>query len=207
MSFYDPARPQRPLIRTNPQKGIGIDPKWREASWEEALELVSAQLAKVMADDPRKLVILRGVGEPDWVGSCVDAFAKTFGTPNFAGGPFFATHVDACYLINGTMHVEIDVPRCRYLLLFGAQRGAAVNHDAMRAAKEIAEARRRGMKLVVVDPICSPIASKADEASRHRSHLQPDRLQGGRVGADSPRHGRRAGAVDDACAGQRTGRL
>ena len=163
MSFYDPARPQRPLIRTNPQKGIGIDPKWREASWEEALELVSAQLAKVMADDPRKLVILRGVGEPDWVGSCVDAFAKTFGTPNFAGGPFFATHVDACYLINGTMHVEIDVPRCRYLLLFGAQRGAAVNHDAMRAAREIAEARRRGMKLVVVDPICSPIASKADE--------------------------------------------
>ena len=163
MSFYDPARPQRPLVRTNPQKGIGVDPKWREASWEEALQLVGVELAKVMADDPRKLVILRGVGEPDWVGSCVDAFAKSFGTPNFAGGPFFATHVDACYLINGTMHVEIDVPRCRYLVLFGAQRGAAVNHDAMRAAREIAEARRRGMKLVVVDPICSPIASKADE--------------------------------------------
>jgi anaerobic selenocysteine-containing dehydrogenase len=162
MSFYDPARPQRPLIRTNPRRGIGADPEWREASWEEALELVRAQLAKVMADDPRKLVILRGVGEPDWVGSCVDAFAKSFGTPNFAGGPFFATHVDACYLINGTMHVEIDVPRCRYLLLFGAQRGAAVNHDAMRAAKDIAESRRRGMKLVVIDPICSPIASKAD---------------------------------------------
>jgi anaerobic selenocysteine-containing dehydrogenase len=163
MSIYDPARPQRPLIRTNPQKGIGVDPQWREASWDEALKLLSARLTAVMADDPRKLVILRGVGEPDWVGSCVDAFAKSFGTPNFAGGPFFATHVDACYLINGTMHVEIDVPRCRYLLLFGAQRGAAVNHDAMRAAKEIAEARRRGMKLVVIDPICSPIASKADQ--------------------------------------------
>ena len=163
MSIYDPARPQRPLIRTNPQKGIGVDPKWREICWHEALDIVARDLAKVMAEDARKLVILRGVGEPDWVGSCVDAFAKSFGTPNFAGGPFFATHVDACYLINGTMHVEIDVPRCRYLLLFGAQRGAAVNHDAMRAAKEIAEARRRGMKLVVVDPICSPIASKADE--------------------------------------------
>jgi molybdopterin-containing oxidoreductase family molybdopterin binding subunit len=163
MSFYDPARRQRPLVRTNPQKGVGIDPKWREIGWQEALDIVARELAKVMADDPRKLVILRGVGEPDWVGSCVDAFAKSFGTPNFAGGPFFATHVDACYLINGTMHVEIDVPRCRYLLLFGAQRGAAVNHDTMRAAKEIAEARRRGMKLVVIDPICSPIASKADE--------------------------------------------
>jgi len=163
MSLYDPARPQRPLIRTNPQRGIGVDPQWREASWEEALERVSGRLATVMAEDPRKLVILRGVGEPDWVGTCVDAFAKSFGTPNFAGGPFFATHVDACYLINGTMHVEIDVPRCRYLLLFGAQRGGAVNHDAMRAAKDIAEARSRGMKLVVIDPICSPMASKADE--------------------------------------------
>ena len=79
MSLYDPARPQRPLIRTNPQKGIGVDPQWREASWEEALERVSARLATVMADDPRKLVILRGVGEPDWVGTCVDAFAKSFG--------------------------------------------------------------------------------------------------------------------------------
>ncbi len=163
MGIYDPARPQRPLIRTNPQKGIGIDPQWREATWDEAFELVASRLSKVVAEDPRKFVILRGVGEPDWVGTCVDAFAKTLGTPNFAGGPFFATHVDAAYLINGTMHVEIDVPRCRYLLLFGAQRGAAVNHDGMRAARHIAEARRRGMKLVVVDPICSPMASKADE--------------------------------------------
>jgi molybdopterin-containing oxidoreductase family molybdopterin binding subunit len=163
MSFYDPARPQRPLIRTNPQKGIGVDPHWREASWEEAFALVAAALAKIQAEDPRKLVILRGVGEPDWVGSCVGAFAKSFGTPNFAGGPVFATHVDACYLINGTMHVEIDVPRCNYLILFGAQRGAAVNHDAMRAAKDIADARRRGMRLVVIDPICSPMAAKADE--------------------------------------------
>ncbi len=163
MGIYDPARPQKPLIRTNPQKGIGIDPQWREASWDEAFELVASHLSRVIAEDPRKFVILRGVGEPDWVGTCVDAFAKTLGTPNFAGGPFFATHVDAAYLINGTMHVEIDVPRCRHLLLFGAQRGAAVNHDGMRAARQIAEARRRGMKLVVVDPICSPMASKADE--------------------------------------------
>src|SRR5512142_2720893 len=78
MGIYDPARPRRPLIRTNPQKGIGIDPQWREASWAEAFDLVIGHLGRVMAEDPRKLVILRGVGEPDWVGACVDAFAKTF---------------------------------------------------------------------------------------------------------------------------------
>jgi anaerobic selenocysteine-containing dehydrogenase len=184
MSLYDPARPQKPLIRTNPQKGIGVDPQWREASWDEALDRVSARLATVMADDPRKLVILRGVGEPDWVGTCVDAFAKSVGTPNFAGGPFFATHVDACYLINGTMHVEIDVPRCRYLLLFGAQRGGAVNPRHARGKRY-----RRG-------------AQPGHEAGRDRSDLQSHGLQGGRMGADSPRHGWRAGAVDDPRAGQ-----
>jgi anaerobic selenocysteine-containing dehydrogenase len=163
MSLHDPARPKKALIRTNPKKGIGVDPGWREADWNEAMNLVVGKLRKVMVDDPRKIVILRGVGEPDWVGSCVTSFAKTIGTPNFAGGPFFATHVDACYLINGTMHVEIDVPRCNYLLLFGAQRGAVVNHDAMRAAMDIADSLARGMKLVVIDPVCSPMASKAHE--------------------------------------------
>lgn len=163
MSFYDPARPKAPLVRTNPEKGVGIDPKWRELSWYEALDTVAARIQATVKDDPRKLVILRGTGEADWVGSIIGGFAKVLNTPNFAGGPFFATHVDACYLINGTMHVEIDLPRCRYLMLFGSQRGGVVNHDAMRAAREMAHAQARGMKLVVVDPICSPIASRASE--------------------------------------------
>jgi molybdopterin-containing oxidoreductase family molybdopterin binding subunit len=61
------------------------------------------------------------------------------------------------------MHVEIDLPRCRYLMLFGSQRGGVVGHDTMRAAREMAEAQARGMKLVVVDPICTPMASRASE--------------------------------------------
>ena len=73
---------------------------------------MAARIRETIQEDPRKLVILRGIGESDWVGSCMASFAKATGTPNLAGGPFFATHVDACYLINGTMHVEIDVPRC-----------------------------------------------------------------------------------------------
>ncbi|MFQ5850612.1 MAG: molybdopterin-dependent oxidoreductase [Candidatus Binatia bacterium] len=163
MSIYDPDRPRTPLVRTNSEKGVGIDPKWREATWGEALDMVVASIRAAVKDDPRKLVILRGTGEPDWVGSCIGAFAKAMKTPNWAGGPFFATHVDACYLINGTMHVEIDLPRCRYLMLFGSQRGGVVGHDTMRAAREMSEAQARGMKLVVVDPICTPMASKASE--------------------------------------------
>ncbi|MBI2360447.1 MAG: molybdopterin-dependent oxidoreductase [Deltaproteobacteria bacterium] len=163
IAFYDPARPLVPMVRTNPEKGPGIDPKWKEVGWDEALALVAARIRETVREDPRKLVILRGIGEADWVGSCMGSFAKATGTPNFAGGPFFATHVDACYLINGTMHVEIDLPRCEYLILFGSQRGGVVGHDTMRQAIEMAQARDRGMKVVVLDPICSPTGSNASE--------------------------------------------
>lgn len=163
MTLYDPDRPRTPLVRTNPEKGVGVDPKWKEVTWDEALGMVAARVKEAVKDDPRKLVIFRGTGEPDWVGSFFGAFAKAVGTSNWAGGPVFATHVDACYLINGTMHVEIDLPRCRYLMLFGSQRGGVVGHDTMRAAREMAEAQAQGMKLVVVDPICTPMASKASE--------------------------------------------
>ncbi|MBI2360855.1 MAG: molybdopterin-dependent oxidoreductase, partial [Deltaproteobacteria bacterium] len=163
MSLYDPARPLGPLVRTNREKGLGVDPKWRQASWDEALDIVASNIRAAIDSDPRKLVIFRGTAEPDLVQTSIAAFAKALDTPNFAGGPFFASHVDACYLINGTMHVEIDLPRCRYLLLFGSQRGGVVGHDTMRAARDMADALARGMRLVVIDPICSPIASKASE--------------------------------------------
>ncbi|MSP98886.1 MAG: hypothetical protein EXR29_17040 [Betaproteobacteria bacterium] len=54
--FYDPHRLKAPLIRTNPEKGRGVDPKWREASWDEALELVAAKLRKIRQDNPNKLI-------------------------------------------------------------------------------------------------------------------------------------------------------
>ncbi|MBI2986687.1 MAG: thiosulfate reductase, partial [Deltaproteobacteria bacterium] len=38
IGLYDPSRVKTPLVRTNPEKGMGVDPKWREISWEEALE-------------------------------------------------------------------------------------------------------------------------------------------------------------------------
>ena len=36
--LYNPHRIKNPLKRTNPKKGPGIDPKWMEISWKEALD-------------------------------------------------------------------------------------------------------------------------------------------------------------------------
>ncbi len=163
MALYDPNRVTRPLRRTNPQKGIGVDPKWQEIGWDEALDLVASRIKPVLADDPRKLVLLQGTGEADWVTATIGAFAEVCGTPNWSQGGFSGSHVTAHYLNNGAMHTEVDWARCRLLILFGSQKGGIAGHDNMRSALGLAEARARGMKLVVIDPICSPIASKANQ--------------------------------------------
>jgi anaerobic selenocysteine-containing dehydrogenase len=59
MCHYDPNRLKQPLKRTNPNKGIGVDPGWKAISWEEALSEIAEVLRKLRADDPRKLLIQR----------------------------------------------------------------------------------------------------------------------------------------------------
>jgi len=58
MSLYSPSRVKSPLKRTNPEKGIGVDPKWVEISWDEALDIATERLKKVREDDPRKLIVM-----------------------------------------------------------------------------------------------------------------------------------------------------
>ena len=57
MNHYNLNRVTHPLKRTNPDKGIGIDPLFEEISWEEAIETVSKKLKKVYDEDPRKLYL------------------------------------------------------------------------------------------------------------------------------------------------------
>src|SRR3989338_7937704 len=44
MALYDADRLKQPMRRTNPQKGIGVDPRWKAISWEEAYEEVVGRL-------------------------------------------------------------------------------------------------------------------------------------------------------------------
>src|SRR3989338_859603 len=57
MTLYDPDRIKKPLRRTNPTKGMGIDPKWKEISWEEAYSEITKRLKKIKdAGEAHKLV-------------------------------------------------------------------------------------------------------------------------------------------------------
>ncbi|MBM3791542.1 MAG: molybdopterin-binding protein, partial [Acidobacteria bacterium] len=163
LDIHHPSRVTRPLKRTNPEKGIGVDPGWKEITWDEAMDITVRELERVRAEDPRKLIL----SHFDIAGYRVSgAFGRAFGTVNmhwnradYCGS---ASH-PAWLITNGTLNSEVDFARCKYIVLWGTQLGHMVNTISLVAGGELADSRRRGHKLVVVDPFCSNAASKADE--------------------------------------------
>lgn len=165
MSLYHPRRLKNPVKRTNPDKGIGVDPQWVEISWEEGLKLLEDKLRAVREKDPRRLLI--SSFDLATVMYQLTPWASAFGTPI----PFWVSAAAHCgaslhmstYLLNGTFHSDMDLDYCEYLMLVGNQHGFMSGLTPEPAATKMAEARMRGMKLVVVDPRCGVAAAKADE--------------------------------------------
>jgi molybdopterin-containing oxidoreductase family molybdopterin binding subunit len=166
MTHYDPHRLRYPMRRTNPRKGLNEDPGWKRISWEEALSEISEVLRNVRADDPRKLVVQRTTTV---TASRVPfhAFATAFGTPNFSvsgGGQHCG---NGAHLISGIMHaswsIVPDFEYCSYAIFFGASKGHSAGHASCSNMGKAADARVRGMKMVVVDPICNFASAKASE--------------------------------------------
>jgi molybdopterin-containing oxidoreductase family molybdopterin binding subunit len=166
MTHYDPYRVRVPLRRTNPVKGIGVDPGWKEISWDEALDEVAERLRKLRQDDPRKLFIQRTTTVTS-SRTPMQVFAAAFGTPNrsSAGGGLHCGN--GAHLISGIMHaswsVVPDFQYCSYAVYFGASKGHAAGHASCSNMGMAADARARGMKMVVVDPMCNFAAAKATE--------------------------------------------
>jgi len=165
--LYDPNRLNVPLRRTNPEKGIGVDPKWKEITWEEAYDEIVPRIKKIVEDNPRKLAgAISGSSSPGW----------TTGAPPYLGvlGPFSgfvwggglqcggASH-PISGIVHGSWSVVPDFKYCNYALYFGASKGHAAGHSALITARMAAEARVRGMKMIVFDPMCRTVAGKAHE--------------------------------------------
>ncbi|MDO8688493.1 MAG: molybdopterin-dependent oxidoreductase, partial [Dehalococcoidia bacterium] len=156
MTLYDPNRVMTPLKRTNPKKGIGVDPKWVEISWEEALDTVADKLKKAREKNPNTVGLT--TFDTNAQAFCMP-WAAAFGTPNYwlmASAYFCGAGLHlATYLTNATFHTQVDLERCNYTILFGSQLGFGVGHCPNLTTQEMADARVRGMHLVVVDPVCN----------------------------------------------------
>src|SRR3990172_5519196 len=73
--LYNPHRIKAPMKRTNQEKGRGIDPRWVEISWEEALDTVAERLKRVLDDDPRKFFEI-GPGRKPSINGTWEPFVK-----------------------------------------------------------------------------------------------------------------------------------
>lgn len=162
LRLYDPKRVRAPMVRTNPKKGPGEDPGWKEISWDEAMDLVTQKLKPIRDTDPRKLVVASGDFQRifNW------AWPAAFGSPHF-----FSTVGQYCgaayHPINGITDSSFaavnDYEYCKYWLQVGAGDGFSSHLHLSGSAKRMADARMNGMRVVTVEPRMSPAAAKADE--------------------------------------------
>ncbi|MCM8832346.1 MAG: molybdopterin-dependent oxidoreductase [Candidatus Omnitrophica bacterium] len=160
-TLYDPDRVKTPLRRTNPEKGIGIDPKWKEISWEEAYNEIVLRLKKLR--DSGQAHKLLWFSEDHSFTHIQQDFCKLYGTPNYS------MHSNLCdtgrkavfKIMMGDERPLCDFINSKYILLFGWNPLAAIKWAHL--ARIIPRAIEKGAKLVVVDPYLSATSAKAHE--------------------------------------------
>ena len=125
-SKYDPDRITKPLIRVG-EKGEG---KFREASWDEALDYIAKKLIKIIDEEK---------DNRSTVGYGAGATSGTFDEPffmnlmNAIGSPNFVDHFTTCFapsflgnsLTFGSWG-QADFMNCKYLLTMGANRAEGI---------------------------------------------------------------------------------
>lgn len=162
------ARLLYPLKRTRP-KG-DADPGWERVSWDEALEITTRNLLRIRDESGVESVAFSvttsaGTAMQDGY-PFVERLRHAFGTPNAVasielcdfGKDFMYPHTF------GTQMPPCEVDRSDCIVLWGHNPSTTWIAFGTR----IAEARRRGARLVVIDPVRVGFAAKADEWLRVR---------------------------------------
>jgi anaerobic selenocysteine-containing dehydrogenase len=159
---YHPDRLNYPLKRTRP-KGDS-DPGWQRVSWDEALDDIVRRLQSIRVEHGARAVALaKGTGGGTSVSDAerwLSRFLSSYGSPNWVT----TTHVCNWHKDTGfsyTFGVEIPTPDVAHsgaFLLWGHNPSST----SLILAHDIVAAKKRGMKIVAVDPRRVGIAAQAD---------------------------------------------
>ncbi|MFO1076796.1 MAG: molybdopterin-dependent oxidoreductase [Planctomycetota bacterium] len=164
-AHFDPDRLRTPLIRTD-ERG---EEKWKEASWDEALDYIAMRMKRIAAaHGPEAMAMFaHGIG-----GTFLKHTMRAFGTPNFAA-PSFAqcrgprdTGFELTFGEGVGSPERTDIANTDCLVLIGSHLGENMHNTQVQ---EFAEAVGRGATVIVVDPRFSVAASKA----RHYLPIRP----------------------------------
>jgi len=152
---YSPERLTTPLIRKDDDSGF------REASWDEALDLVAARFQHhKQTSGAQSIAWLRGMAA-DW-GAPWDypnRLMNLFGSPNTIGNGsicFVARDFAHSYTYGAMAFPEAKSAQC--IIVWGKHDG----NTALGAAEGIHYAQEHGATLIVIDPVQTALARKAD---------------------------------------------
>src|SRR5262245_27275308 len=159
---YHPDRLNYPLKRTRPKHDP--DPGWQRVSWDEALDDIARRINAIRESaGPRAIALAKGTTGGTSISDSerwLSRFLNFLGSPNWVS----TTHVCNWHKDTGftyTFGVEIptpDVAHSNVFLLWGHNPSST----SLILAHDIVAARKRGMKVVAVDPRRVGIASQAD---------------------------------------------
>jgi len=157
--LYDPDRLKQPMIRTG-QRGEG---KFRNATWEEALDYSAQKMLKIKEQYGPESVAFFGHTSGDfWF---TDYLSQAWGSPNSAKPSVSvctSPREEAALITFGRAignHEPVDWDSTRCVILIGTHIGEDARNTMMQ---DLANARANGAKLIVVDPRFSSAAMKAD---------------------------------------------
>jgi len=156
MNTYDPDRVLTPLIRVG-QRGEG---KFRQASWDEALDTVAENMLKIKgAYGPEAMIFssTHNLSQP-----LFENLLYGFGSPNYGTqrSLCFNAMITAFLLTYGIEEPARNYDNVEYILLVGRNLTEAISTSE---TTELIDSLARGAKLVYLDPRFTKTASKAGE--------------------------------------------
>ncbi len=157
MQHNAPSRLRAPMKRVG-ERGSG---EFEEISWDEALQIAKGHLEPIRKEAPEKLAFFTGRDQSQ---SFTGFWAQAYGTPNFAAhGGFCSVNMAAAgiYTMGGAFWEfgQPDWDLTKMVMIFGV----AEDHDSNPIKMGIGRAKKRGAKIVGVNPIRTGYNAVADE--------------------------------------------
>jgi thiosulfate reductase/polysulfide reductase chain A len=156
MNTYDPDRVLKPLIRVG-ERGEG---KFRQASWEEALDLVANNMLRIKEQYGPEAMVFSSTHNLSQVQ--FENLLYAYGSPNYGTqrSLCFNAMITAFLLTYGIEEPARYYDNVEYILMVGRNLMEAISTSE---TSELSQAIDRGAKLVYLDPRFTKTAAKASE--------------------------------------------
>ena len=155
----DPDRLKYPMLRTNPKGQPG---QFKRISWDEAFDFIAGKLKDIAEKYGPEAVALTCHHDPN-TQFYRHLLSDLYGSPNMYAHTSGCEQDrrSACLTIFGHVFPMHDFANSKYVILWGMNMLGA--NQGLFESRGILEAKKRGCKLVVVDPSFTETAQKADE--------------------------------------------